>query len=365
MSSFFTVPGAQKKRKRPSAPDAPKKRVAASKSSSTKASLAKNSARSAKAPAAKQAASTTKRRVERDDDDDEISGSDSDDDESITSASDATADSDKDSDNEGETAAEKRLRLAERYLDNVREDVDDFGFDAAEIDRDLIAERLQEDVAESKGKVYRQLASELAFGSASQTLFRSNTDSVTSIAACAPYVYTTTKDLFLHKWRIQDLPQHQYPQTTKRKPKKPPAPPKRRPELEIGSWDGHVRIWKLSEDKKRIDFVAALGGSPEDHPSEDGDDQPNGTSKAPHYRAVHGVINDIAVFERGDRGQDGVCIVAAVAKDHRLGRWTVNKGNGVRNGGVVFEIPRVPKSLTNGAHKHGEEGGEANGADED
>ncbi|TFB02346.1 hypothetical protein CCMA1212_005836 [Trichoderma ghanense] len=608
MSSFFTVPGAQKKRKRPAAPDAPKKRVAASKSS-TKASA--KSAKSAK-PAAKQAAaSTTKRRVERDDE--SISGSDSDDDESITSASDAaTSDSDKDSDNEGETAAEKRLRLAERYLDNVREHVDEIGFDAAEIDRDLIAERLQEDVAESKGKVYRQLASELAFGSASQTFFRSNTNSVTSIAACAPYVYTTTKDLFLHKWRIQDLPQHQYPQTTKRKPKKPPAPPKKRPELEMwikgnagkqqdrdykrhsgrilavaassdgkfvvtggqdkkiivydaetlkplrvftqhrdavtglafrrgtnqlyscskdrtvkvfsldelayvetlfghqdevldidalaqercisvgardrtarlwkvaeetqlvfrggavdkkpqpgvhprsllhegsmdrvamiddelfvtgsdngsialwsvakkkpvfiqplahgldpplapeaasaeahpdpkaapaplprwitalktipysdvilsGSWDGHVRIWKLSEDKKRIDLVATLGGSPEeDQPSENGDDQPNGTtSKAPQYRPVHGIINDIAVFERGDRGQDGICIVAAVAKDHRLGRWTVNKGNGVRNGGVVFEIPKIPRSLTNGAHQHGEEGDEVNGEDED
>ncbi|KAK1247812.1 hypothetical protein MKX07_000700 [Trichoderma sp. CBMAI-0711] len=605
MSSFFTVPGAQKKRKRPAAPDAPKKRVAAASKSSAK------SAKSARPAAAKQAASTTKRRAERDDDDESISSRDSDDDESITSASDATSDSDKDSDNEGETAAEKRLRLAERYLDNVREHVDEIGFDAAEIDRDLIAERLQEDVAESKGKVYRQLASELAFGSASQTFFRSNTNSITSIAACAPYVYTTTKDLFLHKWRIQDLPQHQYPQTTKRKPKKPPAPPKKRPELEMwikgnaakqqdkdykrhsgrilavaassdgkfvvtggqdkkiivydaetlkplrvftqhrdavtglafrrgtnqlyscskdrtvkvfsldelayvetlfghqdevldidalaqercisvgardrtarlwkvaeetqlvfrggavdkkphpgvnprsllhegsmdrvamiddelfvtgsdngsialwsvakkkpvfiqplahgldpplapeaasaeahpdpkaipaplprwitalktipysdvilsGSWDGHVRIWKLSEDKKRIDLVGTLGGSPEDQPSENGDDQPNnGTPKAPRPRPIHGVINDIAVFERGDRGQDGICIVAAVAKDHRLGRWTVNKGNGVRNGGVVFEVPKVPKSLTNGAHKEGEEGGDVNGADED
>ncbi|KAL6856447.1 WD40-repeat-containing domain protein [Trichoderma novae-zelandiae] len=603
MSSFFTVPGAQKKRKRPAAPEASKKRVAASKPST------KASAKSAK-PAAKQAASA-KKRVERDDE--SISGSDSDDDESIQSASDAT-DKDNDSDNEGETAAEKRLRLAERYLDNVREHVDEIGFDAAEIDRDLIAERLQEDVAESKGKVYRQLASELAFGSASQTLFRSNTNSVTSIAACAPYVYTTTKDLFLHKWRIQDLPQHQYPQTTKRKPKKPPAPPKKRPELEMwikgnagkqedrdykrhsgnilavaassdgkfvvtggqdkkiivydaatlkplkvfthhrdavtglafrrgtnqlyscskdrtvkvfsldelayietlfghqdevididalaqdrclsvgardrtarlwkvaeqtqlvfrggavdkkpqpgvnprsllhegsmdrvamiddelfvtgsdngsialwsvakkkpvfiqplahgldpplepaaasaeanpdpkavpaplprwitalktipysdvilsGSWDGHVRIWKLSEDKKRIDLVAALGGSsPEDQPSaENGDGQADGTPMA-QRRAVHGVINDIAVFERGERGQDGVCIVAAVAKDHRLGRWTVSKGKGVRNGGVVFEIPKIskiPKSSTNGVHKQGEEGGEMNGIDQD
>lgn len=47
---------------------------------------------------------------------------------------------------EEETAAERRLRLAERYLSNVKEEVDEIGFDAEEIDRDLIAERLREDV---------------------------------------------------------------------------------------------------------------------------------------------------------------------------------------------------------------------------
>ena len=47
---------------------------------------------------------------------------------------------------EDETAAERRLKLAERYLDNIREEVDEAGFDAEEIDRDLIAERLKEDV---------------------------------------------------------------------------------------------------------------------------------------------------------------------------------------------------------------------------
>ena len=45
-----------------------------------------------------------------------------------------------------ETAAERRLRLAEQYLENVKGEVDEVGFDADEIDRDLIAERLQEDV---------------------------------------------------------------------------------------------------------------------------------------------------------------------------------------------------------------------------
>lgn len=575
MSSFFTAPSAQKKRKRPSAPEAPKKRLAASKSSG-------------KAPA--KAVGPTKKRVERDE---SISGSDSSDDESHEADSDAEERSGtSESDGEGETAAERRLRLAERYLENVKEHVDEAGFDAADIDRDLIAERLQEDVAETKGRVYRQLASELAIHEASRTFFRSNTSAVTSIAACAPYIYTTTKDMYLHKWRTQDLPQNQYPQTTKRKPKKPPAPPKKRPELEswvkgnlakvqdknyrrhvgkilavaaspdgkyvvtggedrklivydaaalkpvkvfthhrgavtslafrrgtnqlyscakdrtvkvwsldelayvetlfghqdeivdidalaqercvsvgardrtarlwkvaeetqlvfrggpvdkkakppgvdprsllhegtmdriamidddlfvtgsdngslalwsvqkkkpvhivplahgldpplapadasanknpgndivpaptprwitalktipysdvffTGSWDGYVRVWRLSEDKKKIESVGVLSSS---HDAEQSSTKMNGhlpNGDTSSSKPIMGVINDIAIFERGDRGQDGVCVVAAVSKEHRLGRWrTWDKA---RNGGVVFEVPKIQRTMSNG-----------------
>ncbi|KAM0559754.1 hypothetical protein ACHAPJ_004278 [Fusarium lateritium] len=572
MSSFFTVPGAQKKRKRTEASENPKKRVAASKSSG-------------KAPSKN--AGPTKKRVERDDE--SISGSDSDDDESYDSASVASDEEMKDdeSEDEGETAAERRLRLAERYLENVKEHVDEAGFDAADIDRDLIAERLQEDVAEGKGRVYRQLASELGFDKASRTFFRSNTNAVTSIAVCAPYIYTTTKDLYLQKWKTQDLPQHQYPQTTRRKPKKPPAPPRKQPVLEAwlkgnttksndknyqrhtdrilavaaspdgkyvvtggadrkliiydaptlkpikifthhrdaitglvfrrgtnqlyscskdrtvkvwsldemayvetlfghqdeildvdalaqercvsvgardrtarlwkvaeetqlvfrggavdkkskpsgvhprsllhegsmdrvamidedlfvtgsdngalalwsvqkkkpvyiqpiahgidpaldpqeasaeqhpdpqvvppptprwitairtipysdvilsGSWDGHIRVWQLSEDKRKIEFRGVLS-KPED--------QEDGSTEISAQGPIAGVVNDIDVFERGDRGKDGLCVVVAVGKEHRLGRWNPPAKVG-RNGGVVFEIPRIQKPAVNGTNE--------------
>ncbi|PNY24336.1 WD repeat-containing protein [Tolypocladium capitatum] len=582
MPSFFTVPGAQKKRKRPVAPDAPKKRLAGSETTEK--------------PVAK-AAAATKKRVERDE---SISGSDSDDNETYDSPSNAGEAVERDeSDEEEETAAEKRLRLAERYLENIKEHVDEAGFDAADIDRDLIAERLQEDVAETKGRVYRKLASELALSKASQTFFRTNTNAVTSVAACAPYIYTTTKDLYLHKWRTQDLPQHQHPQTTKRKPKKPQAPPKKKPELESwirgnkskgkdikyqrhvgqilavaaspdgkyvvtggedrkliiydaatlkplkvmthhrdavtglafrrgtnqlyssskdrtvkvwsldelayvetlfghqdhvvdidalgqercvsvgardrtarlwkvaeetqlvfrgggadkkprpgidprsllhegsmdriamidddlfvtgsdngaialwsvtkkkpvyiepiahgidpaleavqasaeedpspdvvpaptprwitalktipysdvilsGSWDGHIRVWKLTEDKKKIEQVGILGDHQQD---DDPEKRPNSDAQNGHAmesrRAIPGVINDIAVFERGDRGEDGLCVVAAVAQEHRFGRWQVCKA--VRNGGVVFEVPRIQKARVNGARESPDE----------
>jgi ribosomal RNA-processing protein 9 len=82
---------------------------------------------------------------------------------------------------------------------------------------------------------------------------------------------------------------------------------------------------------------------------------------------LRGIVNDIAVFERRGPGfksassksdlgpgslnseTRGLCIVAALGKEHRLGRWKVfnandNKNNGRsavggRNGAVVFEVP--------------------------
>ncbi|KAI1477142.1 WD40 repeat-like protein [Daldinia eschscholtzii] len=566
MSSFFTVPGAQKKRKRAPATDGPKKRVATTKTSKTPS----------------KPAPTPRKRVERDE---SISGSESESDDDVVQP-DAPG-SDSESENEGETAAEKRLRLAERYLENVRQEVDETGFNAEDIDRDIIATRLQEDVAETKGKVYRKIASELAVDRASHTLFRCNTLATTSIAICSPYVYTVSKDQCLVKWKLQDLPAYQFPQTTKKKPKKPPAPPRRQPikvalrkgnrskandknyqghvaeilcvaasqdgkfvvtggadkrlivydakslkplrvfthhrdavtglafrrgtnqlysaskdrtvkvwsldelayietlfghqdevvdidalaqercvsvgardrtarlwkvveetqlvfrggsidkkqkpeidprslahegsmdrvamiddELFVtgsdngslalwsiqkkkplfiltqahglekplkpteasaeaaptpkvvpppqprwitalrtlpysdlilsGSWDGYVRVWRLSDDKRKIEPAGILGnpsttaaGAPHDaETTSTAVNSPNAASWL-----VKGIVNDIALFERGERGKDGLCVVVGVGKDHRLGMWKKIKGG--KNGAVVFEVPRT------------------------
>lgn len=121
MSSFFTVPASQRKRKRDDRNTAP--------TTKKRGVDAKNDAGS-------------RRAQEREE---SISGSDLDEDENGIVSAGSGEDSESDSD-DGETAGDRRLKLAERYLDNVREEVDEVGFDAAEIDRDLIAERLKEDV---------------------------------------------------------------------------------------------------------------------------------------------------------------------------------------------------------------------------
>ena len=126
-----------------------------------------------------------------------------------------------------------------------------------------------------------------------------------------------------------------------------------------GSWDGWVRVWKISEDKRRIEAAGMVGKV---------DSVKGGTVVAmPDRRStsgelenadqlVRGVINDMAVFERGDKGKDGLCIVAAVGTEHRFGRWKKVKG---KNGAVVFEVKctaavsssvDVEKSLREASH---------------
>lgn len=567
MSSFFTLPSAAKKRKRTETTAPPsKKRIASSTS--------KPAPKPTRKPARDESISGS--------DDESLSGLPTNDDleDGLTSGSDSEAGGS----DEEETAAERRLRLAERYLDNIRGEVENANptaFDAEEIDRDLIAERLIEDAAESKGRMYRDLAADLDFEHASHSWFKWNSDTVTGVATCAPWAYTVTKDLGVSKWRIQDLPSEQWlPKKGKKKSKRPPPPPKRKPEqvafvrgnrkesknnayrghvdtilcvaaspdgkfvvtggkdrrivvwdaatlsclrvfsqhrdsvmglafrrgtnqlysaskdrtLKIwsldelayvetlfghqdevvdvaalaqerclsvgardrtarlwkvveetqlvfrgggaekksksksatarppvqegsidrvamideemfvtgsdngslslwvvhkkkplfvnplchgrdpvlaldevsaekkpqeevrpqptprwitalatipysdviltGSWDGQIRAWRVSDDRKRIERVGTLG--------KDGIVAPDAEEgEIPADAPAKGVINDISVFERGDRGKDGVCVVVAVGKEHRMGRWMSAKG---KNGGLVFEIPRVVKS---------------------
>lgn len=267
-SSFFTVPGSGKKRKR-AAPattsdSTTKKRRATAKTNATSSSssskpVAGNS-RGPSRPAASAPQKKSKQKaVERDE---SISGSDSedyDDPDQIPERGESGDESDA-SDGKELTAAERRLRLAERYLANVREEVDDYGFDAADLDKDLIAERLQEDVAEAKGRVYRNLSTELDFEKASQCVWRWNSDVITSIAACGPYAYTVSRDIYLTKFKIQDLPQHQWPQTTKKKPQKPPAPPKRRPDR-VAFRRGNTKKAKDRNFKGHTDSILAVAVS--------------------------------------------------------------------------------------------------------
>ncbi|KAF2098545.1 small nucleolar ribonucleoprotein-like protein complex subunit [Rhizodiscina lignyota] len=178
MSSFFTTPASQRKRKRQDSGP----------STSTKRQITASST------------SRTPNEKSRRNRSESISGSDLDDEDDrddVRSVSESS-----DDENENETAAEKRLRLAEQYLENIRAEVDEAGFDAADVDQDIITRRLKEDVAESKGKVYRHIASALDVENAIQTFFRADQRDITALACCAPYAYTVAKDRSIVKWEI-------------------------------------------------------------------------------------------------------------------------------------------------------------------
>jgi len=115
-----------------------------------------------------------------------------------------------------------------------------------------------------------------------------------------------------------------------------------------GSWDGHVRIWKVSEDRRRLEGVGILGLDRSDEDTLLSGEVGKVNGHVPDEpKAVRGVVNDIAVFERGDKGREGLCVVAAVSKEHRLAKWVKHPA---RNGAVVFEVARkaLGHGLSNG-----------------
>ena len=183
MSSFFTAPASQRKRKRDNvAPINARKRR----------EIQKTNARD-------QSDEQPRQRGRQPRDDESISGSDSEDEVQRNSdAEDSEATSE-----EGETAAERRVRLAQRYLDNIKQERDDTGFDAEDLDKDLIAQRLKEDVDEAKGRQFRLIAETLDFANATHAPFKVDTDTTTGVTICQPYAYTVSRDRTLIKWQLQ------------------------------------------------------------------------------------------------------------------------------------------------------------------
>jgi ribosomal RNA-processing protein 9 len=188
MSSFFTLPSSQKKRKRTQpTPNANR---------------------------------TDKRKGSNDND--SISGSDISDDDRVGAEA---GSEDDEGEYEDEDPAAKRVRLAEQYLANTQKEVlEDAGFDAAEVDeenlRRRMGERLKEDTAESIGKLYRRIADGLDWRQANRKILRCQSvrKSFTGVAMHDRYIYAVSKDLQVVKWA---LPSDDDPQKNTRVSKKP------------------------------------------------------------------------------------------------------------------------------------------------
>ena len=103
-----------------------------------------------------------------------------------------------------------------------------------------------------------------------------------------------------------------------------------------GSWDGQVRVWRVSQDRKKLESMGVVGRAHGDV----GDEKMAGVEVrgSQGKKTVWGIVNDLSVFERGDRGKDGLCVVAALGTEHRLGRWKRAYGS---NRPIVFEVLKI------------------------
>jgi ribosomal RNA-processing protein 9 len=78
-------------------------------------------------------------------------------------------------------------------------------FDAEEIDQDIIAQRLQEDVAESKGRVFKHIGAKLSLSTIGKPIPHHHP--VTCIAQHGTHVYTGSKGGIIEKWSIEKKPE--------------------------------------------------------------------------------------------------------------------------------------------------------------
>ncbi|GAA5872854.1 hypothetical protein JCM8547_005719 [Rhodosporidiobolus lusitaniae] len=112
-------------------------------------------------------------------------------------------------DDDLETPAQKRLRLSQMYLKSLEKDKEEeVGFDAADLDRDIIAERLQQDVLEHTGKLHLKVGSTLQLPIPSTSIFRTpakgHRGTVTSAVAShdGHWLYTSSKDGAILKYDL-------------------------------------------------------------------------------------------------------------------------------------------------------------------
>ncbi|KAJ1883191.1 pre-rRNA processing protein [Coemansia sp. RSA 1722] len=108
-----------------------------------------------------------------------------------------------------ETAAEKRLRLAKDYIGKIKEstELEADEYDAEQIDRDLVAERLMTDARERTGKWSRRIADHFSYivdeSEFMRVLKNGHRLPVTCVALTpdCKFVYSGSKDGSLIKWQ--------------------------------------------------------------------------------------------------------------------------------------------------------------------
>lgn len=119
--------------------------------------------------------------------------------------------SDEEEEFKNESEADKRRRLAKKYLEDLKtslgvendEGENNYEFDAKDLDNEIISSRLKKDVAEQKGWVYKYYSKEIEDIN-KRKLTRVPNKCLTSVCVSYPYLFTTSKDMEISKWDIRD-----------------------------------------------------------------------------------------------------------------------------------------------------------------
>lgn len=146
-----------------------------------------------------------------------------------------------------------------------------------------------------------------------------------------------------------------------------------------GSWDGQIKVWKLSADLRSFDLLGTVTipgfnrsekeNADSEKPDLEVDGKQNGNlqnvtpvsnkdvkSRKKYKKNKHdgnaglGVINRICVAESGTKGHETYAVVAAVSKEIKNGRWIKIK-NG-KNGLLTFRLDRVSLKKNNTNRKN-------------
>lgn len=116
--------------------------------------------------------------------------------------------SDEEEEFKNESEADKRRRLAKKYLEDLKaslgaDNEENYEFNAKDLDDEIISSRLKRDVAEQKGWVYKFYGQKLN-DILKKKITRVPNKCLTSVSVSYPYLFTTSKDMEISKWDIRD-----------------------------------------------------------------------------------------------------------------------------------------------------------------
>lgn len=113
---------------------------------------------------------------------------------------------------------------------------------------------------EAKGRIFRKIASQLNFSSASHSFFRADTQTTTAVAIHPPFAYTVSKDRTLIKWELIS-PKAQSKTQNDAERKRPAHPGKKKP-IQLKFVKGLKKVRGSKEPQGHTGNILALAVSP-------------------------------------------------------------------------------------------------------